>query len=74
MVCRPPTCFGIFQAPGTSVSRGVSRNALVKASERHEKERRRVLGVNEKRLVLPEGSLNQFLPPRFALQDPPPLA
>jgi hypothetical protein len=39
------TCFGISQAPGTSVSRGVRRNALVKASERHEKERLYLFGV-----------------------------
>jgi len=29
-VCRLPTCLEISQAPGTSVSRGVRRNALVK--------------------------------------------
>ena len=34
LIVGQTTCFGISQAPGTSVSRGVRRNALVKASER----------------------------------------
>src|SRR4029077_6509776 len=44
-VCRLTTGFGISQAPGTSVSRGVRRNALVKASERHGKQRPILRGV-----------------------------
>jgi len=42
--CRP--CFGISQAPGTSVSRGVRRNALAQGSERLPKKRPTLLGVN----------------------------
>ena len=38
---------GISQAPGTSVSRGVRGNALVKASERQGTERLYLFGVNE---------------------------
>jgi hypothetical protein len=45
LIVGQTTCFGFSQAPGTSVSRGVRRNALVKASERHEKERPVLLGV-----------------------------
>jgi hypothetical protein len=41
------TCFGISQAPGTSVSRGVRGNALVKASERLPNGRLYLFGVNE---------------------------
>jgi len=45
LVVGQTTCFGLSQAPGTSVSRGVRRNALVKASERHGKESFHLFGV-----------------------------
>jgi hypothetical protein len=47
MVVAKRLASGFLQAPGTSVLRGVRGNALVKASERHPKERQRVLDVNE---------------------------
>jgi hypothetical protein len=52
LVVGQTTCFGISQAPGTSVSRGVRRNALVKASERHRKKRPVLFGVNANYCVL----------------------
>src|SRR6266566_7236448 len=67
LIVGQTTCFSISQAPGTSVSRGVRRNALIEASVRHGKERPVLLGGQCRAFLLFSALLKPFLECRVRL-------